>query len=88
MAESFAMKKSLLLVLVALMLSSCGGPEEGPLGIHVGDKLGVRGWNGEVTAMGKDWIEVKPWGSSRHTGNKRYRADEFKGGIKIDCPHK
>ena len=78
MAESFAMKKSLLLVLAALMLSSCGGPEEGPLGIHVGDKIGPSVYEAEVTAVGKDWIEVR--------GDRR--SARSLESVRVNCPHK
>ena len=66
--KSETMKTSCLdLVVLAITLSSCDrpeeGPEEGPLGIHVGDHISDGNLHpkfntSEVTAIGKDWIEV------------------------------
>lgn len=97
------MKRLLLFVFIALVIPSCG-PEEGPLGMHVGDSiLGDWRYSGEVTAFGKDWVEVDQYDHSNavesmpskgftfdlETGyvTKRFSADQLTN-IGVDCPHK
>ena len=59
------LQRLLAYVLLFLVLPSCGGPKEGPMGIHVGDHVKIRGYQ-EVVAVGEDWIEVKePYGGSK-----------------------
>ncbi len=72
------------LLLLLLPLGGCGGPEEGPMGIHVGDYLsaGPRRSLGKVLAVSEDWVETAEQG--------RLHIDKLKliDRLKVNCQHK
>ena len=72
-----------LVLAVAMAFSSCG-PDEGPLGIHEGDRItrskNTKGeWieSGSVSAVGNGWVEIR---------GKRYTAEDL-AGVRITCFH-
>ncbi|NRA96306.1 MAG: hypothetical protein HRU14_08870 [Planctomycetes bacterium] len=70
------MRPTILLILALTLVTSCGGPEEGPMGIHVGDSVAGAG---EVVRFGDNWLEF----SSGH----RIKTDNLTLSLKVTCPH-
>ena len=73
------------------------------MGIHVGDRVWIRGSCDEVLAVGEDWIEVgqrpgsglilpEGWievAKPPGSGPKRFHIDTLKkmSGLSVDCDH-